>query len=217
MDGNKKEKKTKADYHRKKWCPVPGCLTITKKLSAHLKGGMHKMDTGEQYYGMLKQARTFIPFNGAERKVFRESLRREDERRSLVVQAVATSNPECVENENDDMRIDQNLTVDVDVNSVLSKFLVYLMSPDGGKHERKSSLQTVQKVRTILSVLDGSLENLLDHLKVRDSFFRDYLDAKCKPGTSKHYMSSLITFMDFGISESLDIPLLYVRWKTSRR
>ena len=205
---DKNEKKTKADYHRKKWCPVPGCLTITKKLSAHLKGGMHKMDTGEEYYGMLKQARTFIPFNGAERKVFRESLRREDERRSLVVQAVATSNPECVENENEnDMRIDQNLTVDVDVNSVLSKFLVYLMSPDGGKRERKSSLQTVQEVRTILSVLDGRLENLLDRLKVRDSFFRDHLDAKCKPGTSKHYMSSLITFMDFGISESLDIPL----------
>ena len=104
---------------------------------------MHKTDTGEEYYSMLKQARTFIPFSGAERKVFRESLRREDERRSLVVQAVATSNPECVENEND-MCIDQNgrsfekmqhLTVDVDVNSVLSKFLVYLMSPDGGKRE----------------------------------------------------------------------------------
>ena len=47
----------------------------------------------------------------------------------------------------------------------------------------------------------------MDRLKVWDSFFRDYLDAKCKPGTSKHYMPSLFTFMDFGISESLDIPL----------
>ena len=40
---------------------------------------------------------------------------------------------------------------------------------------------------------------------MRDRFFRDYLDAKSKPGTSKHYMSSLISFLSFAITENIEI------------
>ena len=209
--GGQKVENKRSDYHKKKWCPVPGCLAVTKKMSAHLKGGKHKMDIGPEYYELLAVARIFIPYTAAERKICRESLRRENERQAFVAQALERNSAEH-DDSDVSFEIDENETTDQvhhsadNVNSTLSKFLVYLMSPDGGKRERKSSLQTVQEVRTIVSVLDGKLENLLVRLKVRDGFFRDYLDVKCKPGTSKHYMSSLLSFMDFAISESLELP-----------
>ena len=73
---------------------------------------------------------------------------------------------------------------------VMAKFLSYLLSVDGGKRERKSSVQVVTEVRTVVSVLDGKVKNLLEHLRQ-------------KPATSKHYIGSLISFMDFVLSEDL--------------
>ena len=46
--------------------------------------------------------------------------------------------------------------------ATLAKFLVYLLSPDGGKRERKSCLQTVNEVRTVISVIGYDLRKLLD-------------------------------------------------------
>ena len=103
-------------------------------------------------------------------------------------------------NENENIFLDE-------VEATMAKFLVHLMSPDGGKRENKSSVQTVQEVRTVVRVLDNKVYNLVNRYEVRDRFFRDYLDKKCKPGTSKHYMSSLISFIDFAISENLELPL----------
>jgi integrase len=80
------------------------------------------------------------------------------------------------------------------------------MSPDGGQRKRKSACHTLSEVRKVVSVLEGKFENLVNKGKVRDDFFRDYLDVKSKPGTSKHYIGSLVTFMDFAISEGVDLP-----------
>ena len=67
-----------------------------------------------------------------------------------------------------------------------------------------------EKFRTMAFVLDNKVENLLDRFKVRDDFLRDYLDKKRKPGTSKHYISSLISFMDFAISDEVKITRLHL-------
>ena len=44
-------KKLYEDYHKLKCCPVKGFLTVTLKLSAHLKG-LHKMKVDSEYYDL---------------------------------------------------------------------------------------------------------------------------------------------------------------------
>ena len=84
-------------------------------------------------------------------------------------------------------------------------FLAYLLSLFSGVREKTSSLQTVREERTILNYLGGKLENLLDPVKIREDFFRNYLNLKRKPGTSKHYASSIISFIDYATVEDLKI------------
>ena len=87
---------------------------------------------------------------------------------------------------------------------IFANFLEHLLTSDGGHRESKSSLQTVTEVKTVLTYLGNNFADLLDRRKVR-SFFHNYFDLKRKPGTSKHYISSLISFMDYGISDELII------------
>ena len=211
--------KTK-DYHTRKWCPISGCLTITVKMSAHLKGH-HGMNVGAEYYETLKSARPYKPYTSEVKERIRGSLRREDEHQKLPttetqgykrvdktsIHTPSCSEDESIENEGD---FEEKGPVTESINGssaseILSKFLVHLLSPDGGKRERKSSLQTVNEVRTIISFLGNKVDNLIDRFQVRDSFFRDYFDKKRRPGTCKHYVSSLISFMDFLISEGIQL------------
>lgn len=90
--------------------------------------------------------------------------------------------------------------------ATLKLFLNFLMSPDGGRCDSKSSAQAVQEVRTVIRYLGGDIMNIVNSSKLRDDFFRDYLDKKSKPGTSKHYIRSIIKFMDFAISEEIALP-----------
>lgn len=92
-----------------------------------------------------------------------------------------------------------------EVDRAMSLFLAYMMSPDGGRRENKSAIQAVTEVRSVVDKIGGNLSDLLERKKVRDDFFVEDLDKRCKPATSKHYMSSLISFFEFAISESVDI------------
>ena len=221
-------KKKKKDYHVVRSCPVMGCLATTIKMSAHLTG-YHKMEKDCEYYQLLTEAKPHVPFTNDVRKCLIESLKRKEERKTLIAASLENdrnlafqvesnvqenvprgtkirSNSADMSGYSSEMEVTEPEIELSEVDSVMAKFLNHIMSPDGGKRERKSSLQSVREVRTIVSVLDNKVENLLDRYLVRDKFFRDHLDKKCKPGTSKHYMSSLIAFMDFAISDNLHLP-----------
>ena len=218
------EKVKSKDYHVRKWCPQDGCLSTTLNMSVHLKGH-HQMDVGPEYYEALKRARVFIQYTTEERQRVRASLQRDYKRKVMLGDSQSRMNEQEPDYEREVMLVDSqnrmNEQEDVDfeeidfrppwshnennVDHMMSKFLVYLLSPDGGKRERKSSLQTVKEVRTIANVLDNKIENLLDRHQVRDKFFRDHFDKIRKAGTSKHYMSSLISFLEFLISESIQL------------
>ena len=71
------------DYHKRKICPVIGCLTTTVKMSAHLKL-CHKMEVSPEYYELLKSARPFIAYTDEVKQCVRDTCRREEERRDLV-------------------------------------------------------------------------------------------------------------------------------------
>ena len=76
-------KKQYGDYHKLKCCPVQGCLTVTLKLSAHLKG-LHKMKVDSEYYDLLKNARIYTPFTKDSMKRIRESHKRDSQGTNLV-------------------------------------------------------------------------------------------------------------------------------------
>ena len=202
------EKKVHKDYHIKKMCPAIGCLSVTVKLSVHLKG-VHKMAVGDEYSALLKSARPYVPLTKNMRSKIKERLQREENRRVAREDendALPENSEEESGNVSSEEKVDDLNEASTEVNIVMSKFLHHLLSPDGGKRQRKSALQTVREVRTMAFVLDNKVENLLDRFKVRDDFLRDYLEKKRKPGTSKHYISSLISFMDFAISDELKLP-----------
>ena len=201
---NQKEMKPnekKKDYHKKKWCPVEGCLTVTVKLARHLKA-MHTMNDDTEYREYLKNAQTYLGT-----LLPREIRKRRDEERRKVMSCLEVTPDLREENEIADLREDvaTDIVVTDRCEKVMSLFLAYLLSLDAGVREKKSSLQTVREVRTILNYLGGKLENLLDPVKIREDFFKNYLDLKRKPGTSKHYVSSLISFIDYAIVEDLQI------------
>ena len=211
-------KKQYGDYHKLKCCPVQGCLTVTLKLSAHLKG-LHKMKVDSEYYDLLKNARIYTPFTKDSMKRIRESHKREDTRKmfkhnlkrddkvdiqfNVEKDIVLCSESELPDTEDVSSSSGHASKSESSTEAVMAKFLSYLLSVDGGKRERKSSVQVVTEVRTVVSVLDGKVENLLERYEVRDRFFKNYLDVRRKPGTSKHYIGSLISFMDFVLSEDL--------------
>ena len=209
------KKPKKGDYHVVKLCPVVGCLSTTVKISRHLTS-YHKMKRDEEYYQLLKEAKPHIPYTKEVRKSVRESRKREEQRKAWASEEHETETEvqqnilsATIHTDSESLSDSNKTTAETkfgEVDAVMAKFLAHLLSPDGGKREYKSSMQTVQEVRTTISALNDKVYNLVDRYQVRDNFFRDNLDKKCKPGTSKHYMSSLISFMDFAISEELMLP-----------
>ncbi|XP_057305349.1 uncharacterized protein LOC130642277 [Hydractinia symbiolongicarpus] len=186
------DKKTYPDYHVPRICPLPTCLRVVKKMSEHLQL-YHKLETNEEYYALLRSSRPVSKSNEAPRE------------ESSVDFETNFNNPVTEAERND-----CESSTSFDNNGTMQQFLAYLMSPDGGQRERKSSLQAVSEVRTVVNVLGGQLINLFKKNKIRDDFFVNYLDKKSKPATSKHYMSSLISFMEFAVSEGLELPELCV-------
>lgn len=186
------DKKTYPDYHVPRICPLPTCLRVVKKMSEHLQL-YHKLEANEEYYALLRSSRPVSKSNEAPR---------EEPSVDLETNFI---NPVTEAEHND-----SEGSTSFDNNGTMQQFLAYLMSPDGGQRERKSSLQAVSEVRTVVNVLGGQLINLFNKNKIRDDFFVNYLDKKSKPATSKHYMSSLISFMEFAVSEGLELPELGV-------
>ena len=211
---SKQKKKSSKDYRQRKRCPVQGCSAVVVKLYVHLLG-VHKMKPGSDYYELLSKARNFsrgfsdtLPIDTAftiEHEVIPVAQNELDDANSET----RSSSNDQVTNEgegsnygNNDVTIAPNNFTRV----TLARFLDYLLSPDGGQRENKSLLQTVNEVKCAINVLDGKVGNVFDKRKMRDKFFRDFLDKKAKPGTAKHYLTSLVSFVDFAIADELNVP-----------
>ena len=153
--GSEKKKvgrSVRSDRHLRKCCPIPGCLTNTIKITAHLRGH-HKMKFGPEYYNLLKCARTYNPntndgvrVNDTRGKIGIALSQQEDD----VVAELGQVQEDAVDDQSDS-EIEEGQTDQPDnQEGILSRFLDHLMSLDGGKRERKSSLQTVHEVRTVV-------------------------------------------------------------------
>lgn len=177
---------------------MSGCSKVLKKLSEHLQK-QHKLEKDESYHDLLRVARRVTKEKESLSEPEIESIDFEKDDSQPILSRL-------------DSEANENETYGIQTNAIMQRFLVYLMSPDAGRRERKSSLQVVTEVRTIVSFFSGNVVNLFNKNKVRDEFFvfLNYFDKVRNPATSKHYMSSLISFMEFKISDDLSLPGLTV-------
>ena len=180
----------KKDYHVKKQCSMEHCLWSGFHIEVHLVRDHHMKIGDENYDNALSAARQFVPLTAEKLKEIRESSMREKQR---------FEESRMIEEESDST----SKTCKKEIEDTMCLFLNFLLSADCNFRDPKSSKQTVQEVRSVLTYV-GQFLNIFDRSKVRDGFFKQHLDPKSKPSTSKRYLSSLISFMDFGISEGLD-------------
>ena len=169
---------------------MEGCYTVVDDVGRHLRGPDHLMNSNDQnYHDALAASRHHEPLTSKNIQKRRQVAAKE-------------------------FRIEKELeeyekSIDIDTNDaekssiiepVLKDFKAFLISVEGNFRDVRASTQCVQEVRTTAYHL-GSVLALFDRKKVRDDFFQAFLDPKSKPSTSIHYLNSLISFMNFVITE----------------
>uniref|UniRef100_A0A7M6DQT6 Uncharacterized protein n=1 Tax=Clytia hemisphaerica TaxID=252671 RepID=A0A7M6DQT6_9CNID len=175
-----------------KRCPMEGCFFVGIQVGRHLRKEHCMKFDDENYKDALKAARVHEPLTSENIQKNRRAVAREFE----LAENIQEYEKEV---ESGTGRRSEEKVIDY----AMIMFERYLISVEGNFRDKRSAKQCVQEVKTVALHL-GSLVALFDKKKVRDGFFQSYLDPKSKPSTSKHYLTSLISFMGFVITEGLE-------------
>ena len=177
------------NYHKKRRCPMERCYFVGDDVGRHLRIAHLMKPNDENYLDALKAARPFEALTSENiqkrRQVAANEFRLERELEEYEKSVDITTN---------------GAEVSSVIEPVLKDFKAFLISVEGNFRDFKSSSHCEQEVRTTAYHL-GSILALFDRKKVREDFFQAYLDPKSKPATSIHYLNSLISFMNFVITE----------------
>ena len=102
---------------------------------------------------------------------------------------------------------EESMMTKAEINFLMSKFINYEISVDGGNEDLKSAQLSRQQLIKIFDTLQSrSLSSLCDRANIREKFLFTYLkEQEYAPFTIQRYLLSLIHFYDFVICKEIEL------------
>ena len=192
------------DYHKHRYCPVPGCTSLVKRIPAHLKN-VHKLDpTSQRYKDLLARVRGPVkeenmrPYHErpgiAQRQESSPSLTSESSHHEVVT--IEEEEDEEDQQDQSDLEAGQVESSDIDAPEFTFQFEAWLKSADGGKLDEKTSAQHGKQISKILKLIDSKQEmaSLFNPTVINDKFLEGFATHQYHPKTTKSYLMSLRHF-----------------------
>ncbi|PFX18261.1 hypothetical protein AWC38_SpisGene17384 [Stylophora pistillata] len=228
--GNRKLKKAhtekrsqKKPCRKMKRCPLTGCMTSTNRLPQHLQKAHKLQRTSPKYNKALSIAKVILrdePHIFLRMKQESERYQGPDFESALSVDgdgkeikmveddtSVGSDDHEADTSEAScDSASQSSDNIDIqgdDVSKTMRAFGDWLLSPDGGKKDRKTAKQHVSQLHKVLSVVGEGvmLSSLLDTKRIGDTFLQRYAAEKYHAATIKSYLLSLQHYCSFLLAD----------------
>ena len=205
---NTSGKKSK-DYHKYRYCPLDGCMSLVKRIPAHLKNVHHLNADSSEYREALSRVRG--PVKESYMKPYHERPRvRSPNLSSRNLQEVVLIEEESEEQEDqnyDNASSNQSLDAATTPKAVF-QFETWLKSADGGNLDEGTSKQHRVQLSKILKVVDKTedLASLFNEQVINEKFLEGYAKREY-PKTTKAYLMSLHHFYSFCLSEDLGLSI----------
>ncbi|XP_022778308.1 uncharacterized protein LOC111319839, partial [Stylophora pistillata] len=206
-----------------KRCPLTGCMTTTNRLPQHLQKA-HKLQRASPKYNKAVSMANVIsrdnPHIFLRMKQESERYQGPDFEDALSVggdgeevemaegntsvrsddQEADTTEASC------DSASQASGNIDIkgdDVSKTMSAFRDWLLSPDGGKKDRRTAKKHVSQLHKVLSVVGKGvlLSSLLDTKRIRDTFLQRYAAERYHAATIKSYLLSLQHYCSFLLAD----------------
>ena len=199
------------DYHRKRYCPIPGCFSVSKRLDKHLKR-VHKITSEKRYLDLLAGAKrvstdTTPAFHYSDQKPHKSKNSSPVNSESKVEITKTLDDPGELEIEDDIGTADGTQTEECDRNDataeILEEFRIWMESPDGGKKDSKTSNQHKRQLAKISQTIGDGARSLLNFKLLRNKFILQYCESerKFQPQTVQSYLMSIRHFLSFLIAD----------------
>ena len=204
-------KKIDKDYHRHRSCPIEGCKSVVKHLSAHLRQVHRDIPVGSPLYKKtLKEAgatKTCIPSKKAKcSRSEMDTLHSPSDQSEKEVEMTNNTGPSDVPSNNEELEImelaDVGFSNEEQQLDVMFSFCSWLQSADGGRKDPKLSKQHASQLSRILEIIDPTknLRSLFRKSLLRDIFLK-HAETKYTADTIKVYLLSLRHFCSYVTSE----------------
>ena len=205
------------DYHKHRYCPVPGCMSLVKRIPPHLKL-VHKLDpNSKEYKDFLSRVRG--PVKESHMKPYHERPRHARDESSLSltsekslheVMTIDDTEEEDQEFENaSDIVRSQSEISDTDVPEFAIQFEAWLKSADGGNLDQRTSRQHRKQISKLLKVIDvkQAVASLFNPNIINDKFLEGHAKSKYHPKTTKSYLMSLRHFYSFALNNDCGVSI----------
>ena len=220
---NGKAKKWK-DYHHHPKCPIPGCCSVVKWLSHHLKQVHKGIKKGSlEYKAALKEARPIKPWRSsarvlktvdeAEKRLSNQSDSNSAARISVQEDSGEVSGEEGSESSGDttdnwgyegksdsESQSEGGSAGTVETSKVVfCSFASWLQTADGGRKPEKISKQHASQLDKMLGVIDPEKDvaSLFDKKLICDKFLKKHAENTYKLDTNKNIPVKSKIFLQF--------------------
>ena len=199
--------KTK-DYHKPRRCPVQNCSAVVKRLSAHLQTHRIPQHSAE-YKNLLATARKqpvgVGMIHDSSKALLPISLCPGDH--SSDTQAAEA---ECISDRSDvepseiadEDKTEDDSNNDTEIQEQITKFTLWMSSPDGGRKHIRSVTKAAAQMYTILSLAKQNGVSWFDR-SVLDIFTKFAAEKSYLPATKKSYLGSLKHFCKYALDANV--------------
>lgn len=201
-------KKSK-DYHKYRHCPLDGCMSLMKRIPAHLKNVHHLQPASREYREALLRVRGAV--KESYMKPYHERpCARPPKLSSPILQEVVLIGEESEEQDEKYDIANSNQSLDAATTpKAVFQFETWLNSADGGNLDEGTSKQHRVQLSKILKVVDKmqDLTSLFNEQAIHEKFVEGYAKREYHPKTTKAYLMSLRHFYSFCLSKDLGLNI----------